>query len=625
MSTFCMKCGKELPKDAAFCPHCGTPIHNESPVTTTELTISENPTETVEIYVEESQPVSPKSRKTGLIIGICLVEILLAAVAVWWFFLRPAANDELFDTSLIPVMQGSGEEARYGYVNPQGEIVINPQFHDAYTFHDGLAMVANDKGLFGYVDKKGKVTIPYAYKEASDFSEGLAFVVSEGQPPVCINTSGKKMFTCDNSIDHIFNFSEDLARFLSTDGKYGYINRKGEIVIHAQFEFADDFQEGMAVVKNSEGKCGYINKKGKIVIHYQFERAGRFSEGLAVFSNGNTYGYINTKGAYKINPQYDNAYNFVNGLAIVQSGNQWGIINKKGSYVVNPQFNDAIQLVPRCPITIEQGGKVGFINKKGKIIINPQFEYGFFVAKDFGIVMSDGKWGFINHTGKYICNPQFENIRMQLVNSVNSDYFDAAQIVTKLFKGWDKAHVYNGIANNATSGFFLNQSTNNTSIYNWTSEEVELSDEVGLTYSASFNEPIKSYDYWYSDNPTYDHQQKPVAMQFDLNLGGKAEEHIDMLVKSIIEKLKSIYGFSFNEKNIDDKGDINKLFYNLDTNTGVIVSYEENDDDIHILVILNKEYSEYWKKTIQQIGNRDKAAKDMDETDEEAADEEYGD
>lgn len=44
------------------------------------------------------------------------------------------------------------------------------------------------------------------------------------------------------------------------DGKYGYIDRKGNLVVGFQFDAAEDFSEGMAVVKQGE-KWGLLIRR----------------------------------------------------------------------------------------------------------------------------------------------------------------------------------------------------------------------------------------------------------------------------------------------------------------------------------------------------------------------------
>ncbi|MBN1819151.1 MAG: WG repeat-containing protein [Prolixibacteraceae bacterium] len=74
---------------------------------------------------------------------------------------------------------------------------------------------------------------------------------------------------------------------------------------------------------------GYINKKGELVIDYQFDVASNFSEGLAPISKGGKWGFIGADGKIKINPQFEFVSNFSNGLAAFLQGELWGFINKK--------------------------------------------------------------------------------------------------------------------------------------------------------------------------------------------------------------------------------------------------------------------------------------------------------
>ncbi|MBQ0084060.1 MAG: WG repeat-containing protein [Clostridiales bacterium] len=133
-------------------------------------------------------------------------------------------------------------------------------------------------------------------------------------------------------------FSNGLLVF-EQNGKYGYINKKGQFVINPQFDYAVNFDKnGLALVKSGD-KCGYINTKGQYVINPQFDNAGNFAEnGLALVKSGDKWGYINTKGQYVINPQFDGALPFFSdGYTIVVTGkNNFGVIDEKGKYIVNP-------------------------------------------------------------------------------------------------------------------------------------------------------------------------------------------------------------------------------------------------------------------------------------------------
>ena len=74
-------------------------------------------------------------------------------------------------------------------------------------------------------------------------------------------------------------FSEGLAA-VSIDGKGGYIDSAGDMIIEPQYDNVGIFSEGLAAVKVNE-KWGYIDKSGNMFIAFQYADAGYFSEGLA--------------------------------------------------------------------------------------------------------------------------------------------------------------------------------------------------------------------------------------------------------------------------------------------------------------------------------------------------------
>lgn len=94
--------------------------------------------------------------------------------------------------------------------------------------------------------------------------------------------------------DHVSCLFEGLA-WVQKDGKWGYINKTGKVVIPLQYDDAYSFYEGLAVVKK-DGKYGFINKTGKIIVPLQYDDVGAFYEGLAwVYKDGEEF-YINKQG-----------------------------------------------------------------------------------------------------------------------------------------------------------------------------------------------------------------------------------------------------------------------------------------------------------------------------------------
>ena len=87
-----------------------------------------------------------------------------------------------------------------------------------------------------------------------------------------------------------------------------------------------------------DGKIGYINNNGKIIINPIYKVGNDFSEGLSSVREHDKYGFIDSEGKYVIEPKYDLAFNFYNGIAKVFLKGKPFFIDKKGEIVISNKF-----------------------------------------------------------------------------------------------------------------------------------------------------------------------------------------------------------------------------------------------------------------------------------------------
>ncbi len=102
--------------------------------------------------------------------------------------------------------------------------------------------------LTGYVDLKGDIIIPQKFYDGGVFHSGMAWVQ-----------------------EAILN-EEDDSFFASeyTGGKFGYINKTGELVIPYIYDNITDF-DGEYASAQKDGKWGLINKKGETIIPFEYD------------------------------------------------------------------------------------------------------------------------------------------------------------------------------------------------------------------------------------------------------------------------------------------------------------------------------------------------------------------
>jgi len=72
------------------------------------------------------------------------------------------------------------------------------------------------------------------------------------------------------------------------------------------------------------GKHGYIDVAGRIIVSPRFNDAREFVQGLALVKLVEKWGYIDTTGNFIINPQFDEAQTFARGLALAKQNGKWG-------------------------------------------------------------------------------------------------------------------------------------------------------------------------------------------------------------------------------------------------------------------------------------------------------------
>ena len=131
--------------------------------------------------------------------------------------------------------------------------------------------------------------------------------------------------------------SEGLA-CVEKDGRIGFIDMTGKLVIPCQYDWPNSFSEGLVVANFSEGlvaakkygKMGFIDKTGKEVIPFQYEGAEPFSEGFAVVKKNEKYGFVDKTGKEVIPCQYKLASSFSEGLAAVWKDGKRRFIDKTG-------------------------------------------------------------------------------------------------------------------------------------------------------------------------------------------------------------------------------------------------------------------------------------------------------
>ena len=240
-------------------------------------------------------------------------------------------------------------------------------------------------------------------------------------------------------------FSQNLMPFKGENGKWGYKDKEGHVVIKASYDRAYEFSEGFGIVQKND-LFGYIDTKGKEISGIKFNIANKFQDGMAVvnigcewgidsdFRNicyGGKWGYINSSGQ-EIALEYDEASAFIDGYAFckikpninISGEKEWVdsvyaeakketgffLINKKGERMNKVGFED-VHGISKGLAAVNIADKWGYINTEGNKI--SEFIYDdarIHSPEGFARVSKDGKWGFLDLSCNVVIDIKYDSV-----------------------------------------------------------------------------------------------------------------------------------------------------------------------------------------------------------------------
>lgn len=286
------------------------------------------------------------------------------------------------------------------------------------------------------------------------FSTGIAYAAS-------LDYAIKPQF------DGAGNFSEGLA-CVNKDGKWGYIDANGKLVIPYKYDEAFNFYKGRAIVRKGD-KWTTVDKDGKELAPYiqadyfytvdngvyngtqvsimRFKRGEKMGlvdlycreitppvydhiqwlgEGLVSVYKRNTdkskangaldlKGYVDPITGKEVVPcgLYDDAFDFSDGLAVVVKDDQYACIDETGKIVIPFGKYGSIGTFKEGMAQVRKDHKygiIGFINLKGELVIPYQYEFAWFFNDGLAMVKKNGKYGFIDRNGKEVIPCEYEDV-----------------------------------------------------------------------------------------------------------------------------------------------------------------------------------------------------------------------
>lgn len=183
---------------------------------------------------------------------------------------------------------------KYVYLSKNFEILLE-EYDEASAMNGGIAAVRVNED-WQIIDKNGNRTTQDIYRNIKLDEKNIAY-------------RNERLFVQDS------------------DGKYKLVDSTGKQIGAEKYEDAKIFSDNTYAAVKKNGRWGYIDKEGNMVIQPVFEDARSFANGLAAVKTDGKWGFIDAGGEMKIAAQFFDAKDFNDrGSCFVNTGSKWQLL-----------------------------------------------------------------------------------------------------------------------------------------------------------------------------------------------------------------------------------------------------------------------------------------------------------
>lgn len=293
-------------------------------------------------------------------------------------------------------------DAKWGFVDTAGNLVIDAVYDDVGPFVEGLAAVNKD-GRWGFIDRGGNVVIQPVFKSAWAFHEGFARVESFDQPGHYINKNGIALSSPDwEAAD---NFSEGRAK-VKVGNAYGYIDTTGSLVIQAVYSRGFNFENGLCVV-DFEDKQGVIDLSGKQILNTKYDQV-KISDGghVILTRKDNSASAYDLTGKELLNMPQVKMIDSDGEVISFQRGDKMYLVIIDNKSEMFPSYSNILCLGDKIWAGKTQHGYV-LMNNKGIPLSNITYSQINKFSDGLAAFSKNETWGYLDTKGKKLTEEGF--------------------------------------------------------------------------------------------------------------------------------------------------------------------------------------------------------------------------
>ena len=355
------------------------------------------------------------------------------------------------------------ENGKFGVINSDGEIVIEPSYDDIVLIPN------NSKPIFICVYDINDAEGTYKTKAINEKNEEIL-------------KGYEKIEAIDNYDSKQNIWYEDNVLRVSKNGKYGIINFEGQEVLPCEYDEITALKgvKSNFIVKKA-GKVGLVNEVGQTIVNTEYKNVialkDEYKSEYIIVNTENKYGLISTSGTVLIEAKYDQVkYIGSSHLFAVKESETWKLFDTEAKkIVIEDKYKNIVEAKSENIIVVNEDGKYGVLNKDYTEKIKPQYEDLKYAFSIYYIAKKDGKYGIINSENETVI--EFEYKRMIYVENggfIEADKTDTETVIFDNNLGQKIVGIVSDI--NTEKGYIKVYTNNEYKYYNFKLEEKKSSD-----------------------------------------------------------------------------------------------------------------------------------------------------
>lgn len=277
---------------------------------------------------------------------------------------------------------------------------------------NGVETTKSD-GLYGFRLEDGTVIAPNIYRYVDQFRNGYCRVMLDIGQCGMIDSTGRQVVPC---IYENIGYPSEGRIMVEKEGKKGYTDLNGNVVIPLRYPHAGDFSEGcatVAVVKDSLFVFAtFIDTLGRELFPPDFQDASAFCDGFAPVKLYERWGMIDHSGRMVLPTRYEIMTAMQDTLFFAGDENGVALFDGRMQpltgfvYTWKGDLSDG-----RIPV--QRNGKYGFLDRHGREVIPCTYDETGIFRLGRTLVRKGDRYGIVDTAGRLVLPIEYENTTLR--------------------------------------------------------------------------------------------------------------------------------------------------------------------------------------------------------------------